>query len=349
MKEGVSLVLDNITGDINEKTRAALNMVFANINRLANLITDLLDISKIEAGKVQIKKVPVDINGLVRETAERWKIEAEKKKQDLEILAPAGILNIYADPDKIIQVLNNLISNSVKFTPEKGRIKVELKDRQGEAEISVSDNGVGIDKEELPKVFEKFQQFSRPAGVSAKGTGLGLAISRELVNLHEGFIKMESRLNEGSKVTFTLPKKDSETIFKEHITSGIKDVSERNTSLSLISIKISEFSGLQKEVGPDKTHRLLRDIEGVVSASLRRKADTVVRDTGELIIVLADVDKSGAEAIRQRVEEAMKKYLQGYGEDLIKDLSLNIGVAVYPAEAKTEAELLDKARGVIHA
>jgi signal transduction histidine kinase len=222
MKEGVSLVLDKITGDISEKTRRTLDMVFANINRLNKIITDLLDISKIEAGRMQLRKTFVEINSLIRDTAEKWRLETDKKRQQLDILTGEVPLNIYLDPDKIIQVLSNLLSNAVKFTPQGGKIKVEVVDKGEYVEIAVSDSGVGIDKESLPKVFEKFQQFQRPDGSGGKGTGLGLAICKELVSLHEGSIRVESQPGAGAKFSFTLPKKDSEAVFKEHTNSAIQ-------------------------------------------------------------------------------------------------------------------------------
>lgn len=349
MKEGVSLVLDKVTGNINQKTEDTLSMVFANINRLARLITDLLDISKIEAGKIQIKKSFVDIRQLIKEVAEKWRLESDKKQQELLIHASEGEVNIYLDPDKITQVLNNLFSNAIKFTPEKGRIKVELKDKKEEVEISVSDNGIGFTAEDIPKVFEKFQQFSRPVGSGAKGTGLGLAISRELVTIHEGIIKVESKPGAGSEFIFTLPKKDSEAVFKEHINNSIKEALGKGAVLSLISINILDFHRLNNELGFDKAHGFLKALERIINETLRRKADIVVRGTGEVIIILFDANKTGAKAVKQRIEEAIKNYLASSQDDLIKGISLNIGLASYPEEAKSEIELLNQARGIIRA
>jgi diguanylate cyclase (GGDEF)-like protein/PAS domain S-box-containing protein len=349
MKEGVSLVLDRVTGEVNAKTASTLEMVYNNINRLAKLISDLLDISKIEAGRLQLKKALTDINLLVRDAAEKWIPAAGKRYQELVINAGSERLNVYVDPDKLIQILNNLLSNAIKFTPDKGRITVEVKGDKNEVGVSVVDTGTGIPSADLPKVFGKFQQFDRPAGGGAKGTGLGLAICKELVELHEGTIKVESKPGAGTKFSFTIPRKDSETVFKEHISEGIKDVSERNSSLSLISMRISEFGRLQKELGPDRTHDLLKEIEKIISESLRRKADTVVRDTGELMILLFDTSKEGAQAARGRIEDVIRSFLIGSRDEVVKSTTFNVGIACYPEEAKDETELLDKARGIIHA
>jgi diguanylate cyclase (GGDEF)-like protein len=349
MKEGVSLVLDKVTGEINVRTASTLEMVYNNINRLAKLISDLLDISKIEAGRLQLKKALTDINQLIRDTAEKWIPATEKKQQDLVITVGDQRLNIYVDPDKIIQILNNLLSNAIKFTPEKGKISVRVRGEKNEVEVSVSDNGLGIPAADLPRVFGKFQQFDRPAGGGAKGTGLGLAICKELVELHEGLIKVESSPISGTTFSFTIPRKDSETVFKEHIIEGIKDASVRNSNLSLISMKIAEFGRLQKELGPDRTHDLLKEIEKIIGSSLRRKADTVVRDTGELIVILFDTNKNGAQAVKIRIEEVIRSFLVDSEDQLVKGTTFSVGIACYPDEANTETELLDKARGIIHA
>ena len=206
IKEGISLVLDEVPGKLKGEQKKILNMSKDNIDRLARIINDLLDMSKIEAGRMELKKVPLDLSRAVKDACAKWKLESDRKKQKLLISAPDSPINIYADPDKLDQVINNLILNAITYTPEKGRIKVELKDKNQTAEVSVSDTGIGIAKEDLPKVFDKFQQFGRKAGPGAKGTGLGLAIVKQLVEMHGGNIKVESEINRGSKFTFSLLK-----------------------------------------------------------------------------------------------------------------------------------------------
>jgi diguanylate cyclase (GGDEF)-like protein/PAS domain S-box-containing protein len=347
MKEGVSLVLDRLTGEISEKTEKTLGMVFDSINRLNKIINDILDISKIEAGRVQLKKTLADIVFIVKDTTEKWKIEIEKKQQTLLLEAGQPRINMYFDVGIIIRVLNNLISNSVKYTPQGGWIKVGLIDRKDEVEIYVSDNGIGISDEDLPKVFGKFQQFSRSAATGAKGTGLGLAISKELVEAHEGIIRLETKLGAGSKFIFSLPKKDSETVFKEHILSGIKEASKDHANLSLIVMKIVQFGKVQQALGNDIAHNFLIEIENIIKKTLRRKADTVVRDTGELIILLFDADRQIAKTVKERIEEVIRNYLGASKEKIINEIALSIGFSVYPEDAKLEAELLTKARGII--
>lgn len=206
IKEGISIVSDGIAGNMNEKQKDLLSVAKSNIERLEKIINNLLDISKIEAGKIQITKTFVNISALVNDISGRWRLEFDKKQQDMRIITPKEPINISIDQDKITQALNNLISNAIKFTPAQGRITVELKDNNNEVEISVSDTGMGIAKEDLPKVFTRFQQFHRKAGPGIRGTGLGLAITKELIEMHKGRMWVESEINKGARFVFVLPK-----------------------------------------------------------------------------------------------------------------------------------------------
>jgi len=114
--------------------------------------------------------------------------------------------NVFADPDQLSEIFHNLISNAIKFTGEQDQISVEITDKEDCGEISVSDTGKGIARENLPRLFGKFEQFGRTAGPGSKGTGLGLAITKGLVELQGGKIWAESELGKGSKFTFTIPK-----------------------------------------------------------------------------------------------------------------------------------------------
>ncbi len=223
------------------------------------------------------------------------------------------------------------------------KIKVELKDKKNQIEISISDTGFGIAKEDLPKVFGRFQQFSRTPGAGYKGTGLGLAIVKELIEMHKGEIKVESELNKGTKFIFTLPKIAAEEIFKEYITNQIKETADKKSSLSLIVVHILEFSQLQEKWG-EKPLYLFTDIEKVIKDSLRRKADTVLRATGELITLLSDTKKEDAEVVKKRIEEAIRAYLAKCKEEWIKEIRITLGTATYPDEANNHQELLDKAK-----
>jgi len=206
IKEGVSLVLDRVTGEINPTQSKILTTSKDNIDRLSRIINSLLDISKIESGKVELKKKAVDLRVLIKNVVSSFEAGAHEKGLELKVSLPQeGELNLYIDEDRIIQVFTNLIGNSLKFT-EKGYIGISLVDKGNEIEFTVSDTGIGISAEDLPKVFRKFMQFGRVAGNGEKGTGLGLSIAKGLIELHKGRIWVKSEPGKGSKFIFTLPR-----------------------------------------------------------------------------------------------------------------------------------------------
>lgn len=204
-KEGVSLVLDGIAGNLNEKQAEILTTSMGNIDRLARIINDLLDISKIESGKVELKKEMIDIVDLIRNVAGSFDSKVKEKGLELKMDLPWQQINIYADADRIIEVFTNLFSNATKFTYQ-GFIAVSIQDKGFEIECTISDTGIGIAKENMPYLFDKFRQFSRMAGGGEKGTGLGLAIVKGIIEMHKGKIWAESEIEKGTKFIFTLPK-----------------------------------------------------------------------------------------------------------------------------------------------
>ncbi|MBI5700047.1 PAS domain-containing protein [Candidatus Saganbacteria bacterium] len=210
IKEGVGLVREGLDGRVTKDEQARfLDNALKNIDRLNGIVDSLLDISKIESGKVELNKTPLDLCVSVHKLVEDFSLKAKEKDLSLTFKCPENPLYINADKSKVDEILTNLISNSIKFTKPGGRISLTLKDRPGLAEVSVEDTGIGITAENLPKLFSKFEQFGRVAGPGPKGTGLGLAIVKGLVELHGGKIWAESDTQKGSTFTFTLPKGES--------------------------------------------------------------------------------------------------------------------------------------------
>lgn len=206
-KEAISLVLRGKVGAVmNEKQKEILKMANSNLDRLGFLINDILDMAKVDAGKMKLRKEDVNITEVVRENCTEWKLRAWLKKVELDLIAPDKTITLLADKMKLVQILSNLIHNAIKFTPEGGEIKVGVKERSNEVEISVKDTGPGISREDMPKLFEKFQQFRRIYGPGLQGTGLGLSIVKSLVTLHGGQVRVESELGKGSTFSFTIPK-----------------------------------------------------------------------------------------------------------------------------------------------
>ena len=205
IKEGIDLVLDRIVGEINQKQQSVLVTAKDNIDRLSRMINELLDMSKIEAGKLELKRSKVGLAELIKKIATGFQGRIKEKGLELKFDFSAKEITAYADPDKISQVFINLLSNAVKFTNE-GSIEISAQDKGDEVECYVKDTGIGIEEENMPKVFDKFQQFGRISGPGERGTGLGLSIVKGLIEMHGGRIWAESKFGEGAKFTFVLPK-----------------------------------------------------------------------------------------------------------------------------------------------
>ena len=201
----IRLVLDEIPGKIVEEQREVLCMARDNVQRLSKIVNSLLSISKIESGKLELQKTVVNICKLTADTVSDYASLAEEKGICLDCEAPEHNIDASVDSDRINEVITNLISNSLRFTPEGGWVKV-ICTKQGDGVlISVQDSGIGIAKEDIPKLFDKFTQFGRKAGPGEKGTGLGLAIAKKLVEMHGGRIDVKSEINKGTTFTVTLP------------------------------------------------------------------------------------------------------------------------------------------------
>ena len=206
IKGAVDLVLREVAGPLTEKQSHYLNRVRSNTQHLAGLINDLLDLSKIESGKIEVKSCRVSLAGLVHEVVETLRPVAAEKTIALEAAITEPSILVWADRDKVNQVLMNLIGNAIKFTPAQGRVAVSAsKNGKESVRVTVSDTGPGIPPEEKEKIFDKFYQISEVRGPKPRGTGLGLAICKALVELHGGRIWVESEMNRGSKFVFTLP------------------------------------------------------------------------------------------------------------------------------------------------
>jgi PAS domain S-box-containing protein len=206
IKGSVDNMIDGITGPLNEKQTRYLVRIKSNADRLGRLITDLLDLSKIEAGKIDLKPAYLAVNLLAREVVEVLRSVAGEKLINLEVTSPEDNVQTWGDKDKIVQILMNLIGNALKFTPVHGEIRVVVEKLDSEwVRVSVADTGPGIPAEEASKIFDKFYQVEQSNKQKTRGTGLGLAISRALVEMHGGKIWIEGGLNGGSVFSFTLP------------------------------------------------------------------------------------------------------------------------------------------------
>ncbi|RLC78496.1 MAG: hypothetical protein DRJ03_14245 [Chloroflexi bacterium] len=212
MKGYIDLLDKGMAGELNDAQHNFLATVRSNVNRMNTLVSGLLDISRIESGRIKINLVDVSIEQIVEESLRTIRGQIEAKRQTLEVNVPAGLPPVRGDRDRLVQVLTNLASNAHKYTPTGGQITVlaqewpEAGEGQGEFVLcSVTDTGIGMSLEDQGKLFTKYFRSEDPAVRSESGTGLGLAITRSLVELQGGEIWVESKVGEGSTFAFTIP------------------------------------------------------------------------------------------------------------------------------------------------
>jgi signal transduction histidine kinase len=188
--------------------RQFLATIRSNVERMARLVSDLADVSRIEAGHLRLEMAPASFRAVVEETLRSTQAQAEEKGQVLHVEVPGDLPNIRADHTRMVQVLTNLVSNAHKYTPEGGEITIRAELADGEQgdmlHVSVQDTGIGMSPEELEQTFTKFFR-SETAKEMAAGTGLGLNITKNLVKLHGGEIWAESQPGEGTIFHFTIP------------------------------------------------------------------------------------------------------------------------------------------------
>jgi signal transduction histidine kinase len=203
---GFSEVLhERMFGELNDKQAEYVQDILGSGRHLLSLINDILDLSKVEAGRLELELGPFDLPAALESAATLVRERASRRGLTVAVSIDERLGELVGDERKIRQVLLNLLSNAVKFTPEGGRIGVRAVPADGTVEISVSDTGIGIAPEDQEAVFEEFRQVGTDYARKREGTGLGLALARRLVELHGGRIWVKSALGEGSIFTFTIP------------------------------------------------------------------------------------------------------------------------------------------------
>ena len=204
IKEGTTMLLDGLGGEVTEKQQRILTIVVQESNRLIDLVNSLLDLSKMEAGMLKYQFTPTDLYFLAETSLESLAPLAEAK--NLSIDNKIGVLqHVNVDQEMLLQVFRNIIGNAIKFTPENGKITLEADVRESFIEIAFHDTGIGIPKEDLERIFFKFQQIIPAKGEKIKGTGLGLATVKQIILAHGGKVWATSQVGIGSTFYITLP------------------------------------------------------------------------------------------------------------------------------------------------
>lgn len=338
IKEAVLLLLDEIFGALNEKQREMLLRAKNNVGRLAGIINELLDISRIESENLKLHYSLVNLNNLLKESSDFFKKIADEKGVTLAYCLPKEQINIFLDADRIHQVVSNLISNAIKFTEEDGSVRVELKVLQDRVRVGVIDTGIGVARQDIPKLFNKFTQVSGLTDKERKGLGLGLSIAKELIARHAGEIWVESRLGVGSQFYFTLPRLQSSYALDGAIVNRINNALAKGLTFYYVNLKIVNYNELKKKINL-KPKELFSDLEVIIRRILstyfpahREKAarimflDSACGECGFLLPAVSEV-KAG-----RVCKEILKSVNDVFRKNKLKNIFINLGVMAYPQE-----------------
>lgn len=338
IKEAVSLLYDEAAGALNEKQKKLLSSAQQNTERLRRIIEDLLDISRIEKGTLKLHYSLVNLNNLIRDSAEFFKKQAAQKNIELKYNLPDEEINIFIDAEKIIQVVSNLINNALKFTEEGGRINVEVKSLENKIRVGVSDSGIGIAKEDVAKLFNRFVQVSKIPGAERKGLGLGLSIAKELIRKHAGEIWCESKLGVGTKFYFTLPGFFTMQALARDIQDKInaflrKDITVYLINLSIINLR--EFKARIKAASKEVFDNIGSTIKRIIEAmpAQEGKPQLLLRDekNGIFSVLYPEATEHKAAKLCAVIKAEIEKY---FAAGRIRDVFINVGIISYPLKEK---------------
>ncbi len=332
IREGISLVLDEVAGPASDEQRQFLAIARKDAERLSALIDNLLDLSKIEAGKVTLARRRVDLLELVRQTCQSCRRIAGTRRLVCE---ERSVPPVFADPDRILQVLTNLVSNAVKFTAEEGTVTCRLEARDGAVAVSVQDDGVGIAPDDVPHLFKKFSQVGTSDG-RPKGTGLGLALCKELVECHSGTIAVTSAPGKGSTFTLTLPLYTATGALEEHFAELARAARQGDVdTVGLIALDGRPCCEHRPTVQQGHPPRDLGHLAELIRQHVHRK-DVVLTVEPHWVVILTLTDGAGIQAAVRRLRSVVGL-----------DGDVPFGAALYPADGQDVHALLAKATGTL--
>jgi two-component system sensor histidine kinase VicK len=204
IKSYVETLLSGAMSD-NDVAERFLQVVNNESERMARLVSDLLQLSRLDYQRTRWDKKPMDLGHVVKDVVSKLDVSFKQKDMTVKLQVPSAMPKILADRDRLEQVVLNIVGNAVKYTPEHGLIKISLNESAGRLVLRVKDNGIGIPKADLPRIFERFYRVDKARSRELGGTGLGLAIAKEIIEAHNGTIQIESEYGKGTLVSLTLP------------------------------------------------------------------------------------------------------------------------------------------------
>jgi len=340
IKNAAGLLASGSAGEVSETQQRFLGMVSRNTQRLMMIVNDLLDLSKIEAGKFQYRFSEVNLAELLTQVCEALADEAASRGLTLEQDCPEQLPAVWADPQRIDQVIWNLMGNAMKFTPQGGRVTLAARSRGEEVEIAVADTGVGIASEDQAAIFDSFYQVEDPMTRKSTGTGLGLAIIRGLLAAHGATISVESEVGRGSRFSFRLPVVSARAVAMSALDSNLPIHQARAEGFSLLVLALEPRPGGELG-GPGDVEESLRRLDEFVASRLPRSSDHQVAQ-GEfrrLVVVLGATPKAGAALVKERLGGALAK---AASEGSVPPVTI-LGPVTFPEDGTSGTELIARA------
>jgi len=346
IKNSLDIILSGKTGVLAETASKFVNMAKRNVTRLSGIINDLLDLSKIEAGKMDFKFELIKIEPVIEYVKTSLEEMAREKNLTLKTRIEDNFAEIYADSRRLEQVLTNLVSNAIKFTPEGGQIEIrtavmdakeinyvemfdeEFKQMHGKyLVLCVKDNGIGISQENLAHVFDKFAQIENSLSRKVGGSGLGLPIARQLLEAHNGTIWCNSKPEKGSSFYFVIPVADEMNKFLLEFKQNLQKAKINNSSIALIKIKgenelIEDILKEKNLINKNYLNNFVKEAEG--------KNTT-------LTMVIPDGDKFSANFLKKKMQGYIKSH-----KNLYPNYAIMYSYGVYPEDSLDDAGLIRK-------
>ena len=297
IKEYVSLLREGIVGEIDEEQARMLDIVADRADDLNNMVDDMLDVSKLEAGMLSVCRRRTCIADVVRHVRPGLERKADVESVILDFAIPDSLPEVYCDAEKVGRIIVNLAVNGLKFCGRPGVVSVWAKQDPDAHDVvlGVTDNGPGIDEEGLTQIFHRFRQVGPQARGSTKGFGLGLGIAKELVDLNFGEMRVESELGKGSTFSFTLPVCDPNEVMRRHL----KRLSQRDdgsVTVSLVSV----------EIGGDVRPELAEDTDAFLNYLLR-SSDLLFRIERRQWLIALSAGKDSTHEFFARAEKTMEE------------------------------------------
>ena len=357
IKSAICNLNDGIVGDLTEKQQKIVQTTNRSVDRLARMINNLLDISRLESGRTKVSRKELNLKYLIQDVVASLEEVVQKKNITFTMRIQDNLAAVFGDSDMLTQLMLNLINNALRYAKSNILITAENKKANQQAathelittpdviQISVIDDGTGIAPENMKIIFDKFRQVNRPeGGAGYKGTGLGLAICKQIVTLHNGRIWAESELGNGARFHFTIPQYDEHDDFLDAFDVMIKKAQSTGVTISVLILSIENMPDILMHSSEKDIAWMMNDISNKIRSKALRTTDFFHfrRDTREFVLVFSDMGSDTAQVISKRIYNLTKDIFVPGNTGKIY-INLKMGISVYPEDANSSRELIQHA------